>query len=208
MKRVLYGLILLGLTVYRAGAQAPVLSKGRFFSFTHLALNFCQIDGDHASGYNKTGYSAGYMVGQSLGSGLVYETGIGYSIRGSRRPFNPDDPGSASFNLEYSMLDIPVYLMKYQGNYAFGGGLITTLTLSAKDKDQYILHLDTDTKKVNMLGCAQLGYFFNKNIRALLQYQYSLNSLRISNNSNNPFFRTGVYHNVISLGINYLLQSN
>lgn len=186
------------------GAQVP---KGQFFSFVHMGANFCQIDGDQASGYNKFGMTGSFMVGQGLGKGLVYETGIGYSIRGSRRPFNPDDPGMQSMNLHFSMIDVPVLLMKYQGKWSYGGGLITTILLKAEDKENYILHLQNDMRKLNMLGCINVTRNLSPRSRIYLQAQYSINSIRISNNLTNLYFRQGVFHNVISLGVDLLLSS-
>lgn len=188
-----------------AHAQVP---KGQFFSFIRGAANFCQVDGDQASGFNKFGYSLGFHIGQGLGGSWVYETGIAFSVRGSRRPPDPDNPGIAPFNLDYKMIDVPVSLLYYLGKFTVGGGLRTTYTFKAQDKENYILHLDNDTKKWNMLGCAQASWNYSPKMRFTLEYQYSINSIRISNNSNNPFFPTGVYHNVISVGIDYVLSSN
>ena len=196
---------MLFLAHFTLNGQVP---KGQFYSIMHAMANFCQVDGDQASGYNKFGYSLGFQVGQGIGNGWVYETGFSYSVRGSRRPIDPDNPALQSFNLDYRMIDIPVKLMKYYKKFTLGGGIITTYTLRAKDLDNYILNVQNDTKKVNMLGFLSACYNVGSNTRLNLEYQYSINSIRISNNSGNPFFPTGVYHNVISLGVDYLLSGN
>jgi len=200
--------LLFWLFYFTANSNAADVPKGAFFSFAHVSANFCQIDGDQASGFNKFGYSFGFQVGQGIGKGWVYETGIAYSIRGARRPLDLDKPGLETFNLDYRMLDIPIKLMKYMNKYSLGAGLITTYTLNATDLDNYILNLKNDTKTVNMLGVINAAYNVSPKIRITADYQYSLNSIRISNNSNNPFFRTGVYHNLVSVGIDYIISSN
>jgi hypothetical protein len=202
VKNLFLGILVLG--VSEAAAQAQ---KGTFFSFGNLAVNFCQIDGDQAAGYNKFGYTASFQVGQGLGNNWVYETGIGYSVRGSRRPYNPDNPALQTFNLDYQMVDVPVKLVKYLKNYCVGAGIITSFVVAAEDKENYILRLADDTRKVNVLGTILGGYKLTNNLRATVALQYSLSSIRVSNNSGNPFFRTGVYHNVISLGIDFNLSS-
>jgi hypothetical protein len=64
----------------------PTLSaqfdKGQFYGGLRLGANFCQIDGDNASGYNKFGMGVGYLVGQGLGaaSGGGWSTSVGLSF--------------------------------------------------------------------------------------------------------------------------------
>jgi hypothetical protein len=120
-------------------------TKGGFFGTLQIHANFCQIDGDGASGYNKFGFSAGYMVGQGLGDAKngawAYITGAAFSIRGSRRPFDPENPGMQSFHFVYQMIDIPVMLARYYNKFTFGAGLRTTYLVKAEDKDGFVPNL-------------------------------------------------------------------
>jgi hypothetical protein len=56
---------------------------------------------------------------------------------------------------------------------------------------------------INILGCAFVDYQLTDDIRAGAEAQYSLNSIRVSNNNQSLFFPTGVYHNVISMGLKF-----
>lgn len=185
-------------------------TKQQFYSSFHLGANFCQIDGDGASGFNKFGFSAGYLVGQGLGEaahgGWSYLTGAGFSVRGSRRAFDPLNPGAQSFHLVYQMIDIPVYLVRYYEKWSLGGGLRTTYLLRAEDKDNFVLNLQSDMRQINVLGGLFLEYMFANNKRVVLESQYSLNSIR--NSGSNLLFPTGVYHNVISFGLRLGVGNN
>ena len=178
-------------------------NKQQFYSSFHLGANFCQIDGDGASGFNKFGFSAGYLVGQGLGEaahgGWSYLTGAEISVRGSRRAFDALNPGAQSFHFVYQMIDIPIYLVRYYEKWTFGGGIKTTYLLKAEDKDNFVLNLQVDMRQINVLGGLFLEYMFANNKRAVLESQYSINSIR--NSGSNVLFPTGVYHNVISVGV-------
>lgn len=181
------------------------VKKGDFFGYLGLRANFCQIDGDGASGYNKFGFSGGYTVGQVIAvknhDRWAYLTGIEFSIRGSRRPFNPDVPGDQSFHFVYQMLDIPVMLSKsFSAKYEISAGVKTTYLIAAKDNDNFILDLKSTMRDVNMLGCLSVAYTVKPGTSLVLEGQYSLNSIRRNDNRSRLFFPTGVYHNVISLG--------
>ncbi|MBS3913519.1 MAG: outer membrane beta-barrel protein [Bacteroidetes bacterium] len=187
-------------------------TKGEFFGYLVTAANFCQIDGDAASGYNKFGFTAGYMVGQGLGAmkkgDIAYETGAAFSIRGSRRPFDPENPGNASFHLIYQMVDIPVFIHWYLDKFSVSAGMRTTYLIKAEDRDSYILNLQKDMRKVNILGCVGGDYQLADDWRIFLEMQYSINSIRIANNNTNIFYNTGVFHNVISLGTKWQITGN
>lgn len=178
--------------------------KGDFFGFLGVRANFCQIDGDQASGYNKFGFSAGYTVGQVLKEARegywAYLGGIEFSIRGSRRAFNPDNPGDQSFHFVYQMVDIPLMISRTYKKYSAAMGLRTTYLLSAKDNDNFVLNLESSMREVNMLGCVSGTYQLNETWSAVLEMQYSINSIRNNEPGSHLLFPTGVYHNVISLG--------
>lgn len=181
--------------------------KGKFYGSAKIAANFCQIDGDGASGYNKIGMELGYMVGQGFGpaknkgkGGWSYVTGASFVIRGSRRPFDPLNPGMQSFHFIYQMIDIPFFLVRHIDKFGIGAGIRTSYLLKAEDKEQFVLNLQQDMRKVNVLGALFVDYPINRSVRVVLEGQYSVNSIRNTVLNSNVIFRTGVYHNVISLG--------
>jgi opacity protein-like surface antigen len=189
------------------GAHAQ-LAKGEFASHTLLALNFCQIDGDQASGYHKFGYSAGYLIAQGLGKGWEYQTGLLYTDRGSRRAFNPDDPSLPPMHLDYQMLDIMLYMGKAIERFKVLGGLRTGYMIKARDKEGYIQDLQGMSNKVQMLGGLGFSYAFTAGMALRLEGLYSINSIFRGTGSPNPLISTGSYHNNISLGLTIRLSSN
>lgn len=180
--------------------------RGQFFYRLQASANFCQIDGDEASGFNKFGYTIGTWIGQQLGHGWTYETGFAFSNRGSRRAFNPDNPGALAIHYNFSMIDIPVFLVKkYRDEWSFGPGLRTTWLLNASDRENNYLNLRDDMRSSGLLGCLMATWHPNPKSAIRLEYQYSLASIRkpVQQNPFNPLLPTGVYHNVISLGMVY-----
>jgi hypothetical protein len=110
--------------------------KGAFSSAMQLSLNACQIDGDGASGYNKFGYTLGTVIAQNLGKGWQYETGIAFSERGARYPFNPDVPGRPAFHYRYQTVDLPLFFNKnLDSKWLAGLGVRTTYLIKARETE-------------------------------------------------------------------------
>lgn len=194
----------------------PTLSaqfdKGQFYGGLRLGANFCQIDGDNASGYNKFGMGVGYLVGQGLGAasggGWSYLSGAEFSVRGSRRPFDPENPGNGAFHMIMQSIDIPIYIVRYYHKFSFGLGFRTSYLLQATEKEGVILNLDTDLRKVNVLGAAFAEYKTGNLGRFFIESQYSINSIRSIGASNSIFYSTGAYYNVIYCGFRFDLGNN
>jgi hypothetical protein len=184
------------------------VEKGKFFTAFQLSVNFSQIDGDNSSGYNKFGYTLNTWVGQGLGKNWTYECGVGLSNRGSRRAFNPDDPGSGAFHYNINCLDIPVFAMKQMGDFRAGAGIRTTWLLNAKDMEGSYLNLQDDLNKTGMLGCLAVEYSKWGRATIRLEAQYSAADIRKKGigQPGNPIWRSGAYYNIISVGINYRLS--
>ncbi|MEY4002670.1 MAG: hypothetical protein RIT07_712 [Bacteroidota bacterium] len=181
--------------------------KGAFSSALHGALNFCQIDGDGASGYNKFGYTVGMVIAQNLGKGWQYETGIAFSERGSRYPFNADLPGKSAFHYRYQTIDIPLFINKnIDSRWLAGAGMRTTYLLKAQETEGMHLHVQHDSRKTGMLICAKVQYRSSKTLSYRLEYQYGLASVSTAA-AGSLFFPTGAYHNCISAGIQYTVSS-
>lgn len=202
------GYLLLPASILLATAAQGQLKKGEFGSHVLLAFNFCQIDGDRASGYYKLGYSAGYLIAQGLGKGWEYETGLLYTDRGSRRPFDPDDPSLPPMHLDYQMLDIMLYLGKELDKFKILGGLRTGYMIKARDKENYIQDLQGMSNKVQMLAGLGLTYGFSARMSLRLEGLYSINSIFRNTGNPNPLIKNGSYHNNISMGLSIRLSSN
>jgi hypothetical protein len=182
-------------------------SKGAFSSAMHAAVNVCQIDGDGTSGFNKFGYTLGSVIAQNLGKGWQYETGIAFSERGSRYPFNPDLPGKPSFHYRYQTIDLPLFLNKtIDSRWLAGVGIRTTYLLRARETEGIHLHVEEDSRKTGVLMCFKLHYKTGESLSYRLEYQYGLVSVATAS-AGSLFFPTGAYHNCISAGIHYTLSS-
>lgn len=197
--------ICLGFCSHRAISQST--SKGAFSSSLHAALNACQIDGDGASGFNKFGYTLGTVIAQQMGKGWQYETGIAFSERGSRYPFNPDVPGRPAFHYRYSTIDVPLFVNKtLNSSWQVGAGFRTTYLIRARETEGIHLHVAEDSRKTGMLICAKVQYKRTESFSYRLEYQYGLVSVS-SNPAGSLFFPTGAYHNCISAGLFYTVSS-
>lgn len=195
MKKVLFSGVLVFMNLFAVSAQVP---KGQFYNRAQLMVNYCQIDGDGASGFKKFGYSVGFLIGQGLGKNWAYETGATYSLRGSRSVFDINS-NTNQFNYHFQMVDIPVYLVKTIERFELQLGLRTTYLLKAEDKDNNVQDLQSTLSAWNILGCAGVSFKVKPQVLFHVEYQYGLHSM---NKQNNPslLFPTGSYHNVVSMG--------
>lgn len=186
---------------YVANAQ-----KRGFAGRTETAILFSQVDGDQASGYLKWGYSLGYSVDYYFGKKWHYETGVMFANRGSRRSLDPDNPGIIPMHLNYQYLDIPVMIGFPIKKLQFAAGIRTQYLIKAQDKENYILNLESNTKKVGVMGVLEYRQNLSENWSFFVAGMYSLVSIR--NNGSNRIFRTsGVYHNNISVGLHYVFNN-
>ena len=181
--------------------------KGDFSSAFRVAINACQIDGDGASGYNKFGYTIGTAIAQNLSNNWQYETGITFSERGSRYPFNPDLPAKPSFHYRYQTIDVPIFLNKtIDSRWKVGAGLIITYLIKVQETEGMHPNVEQDSRKSGLLFSAKAQYKINKSLSYRVEYQYGLISVA-SGNAGSLFFPTGAYHNCICAGIHYNLSS-
>lgn len=179
-------------------------NKKGFEGMLSASALFCQVDGDQASGYNKFGYSAGYMIKYYFGKKYHYETGILFSNRGSARAFDPDNPGLPAMNLNYNYVDIPIALAFPVKKFELAVGIRTGYLIGASDKQMYVVNLREKTRSVGMLGTLEIRKKIGENLALSASGMYSLFSIRNGNNGT-VFRNSGVFHNNLSLGILYSL---
>lgn len=164
---------------------------------------FCQVDGDQASGYNKFGFSAGYLINYYFKKKFHYETGLLFTNRGSQRALNPDDPGIIPMHLSYNYVDIPISVAFPIKKLELSVGIRTLYLISAKDRQGYIIDLESNTRKIGMLGCIELRKKIGERNKITVGGMYSAFSIR---NGNGTIFRnSGVFHNNLSIGFTHTL---
>lgn len=183
------------------------LTVGQFYYYPSLQLLACQIDGDNSSGYNKLGYQFSINSGLKLENDKTIELMMGISERGSRRSYNIDDPSITSFHLHYQALDFGLFYGKvFSNNLHMNIGLHGQYLLSITESEGYSKNLELDYQKVGLMLDANSKYPVGQNFALTASFNYSIMSLLKTTVSNPTFYQgAGVYHNVLGLGLAWLL---
>lgn len=169
-------------------------------------VNFCQIDGDNASGFNKFGYSVNYLVGQNLSESISYRIGLGFSNRGSRKPADPTN-GIAGFHYDYNFIDVPVLVrLPVKKKFLLQAGLISSILLSAKDKERSSVNIKETSNNYQLLVCGGFSYQLKERVLFNAHYQYSVNSIYKPSSSPSVWRRNGVFHNIINVGFTFVIS--
>lgn len=164
-------------------------------------LNFCQIDGDQESGYNKLGYSVGVEVWRGFNDKLNWHTGVQYSQRGSKSYNDPEQPNPFPFHYVMNMVEIPFYVSaatKWKHTRVIAGTQAGYL-FDARDKLGSYSQLQGDLRTLHLSGMAGIQHQ-SKKLTFRLSFQYGLNSMR------KPvvlryFVRNGVFHNNVQFAV-------
>ena len=164
-------------------------------------LNFCQIDGDQESGYNKLGYSAGVEVWRGFNEKLNWHTGVQLSQRGSKSYNDPEQPNPYPFHYVMNMVEVPFYISaatKLKNTRILAGAQAGYL-FDARDKLGSYSQLKEDLRTFCLTGNVGLQHT-GKKLSLRLSFQYGLNSMR------KPivlryFVRSGVFHNNVQFAV-------
>lgn len=209
MKSIVISLFALTISgVYGQSKNYPSeLSAGKIYYYPSVQLLACQIDGDNSSGYNKLGYQLSIHSGLKLENSKTLELMMGISERGSRRSYNIDDPSVTAFHLHYRALDLGFYYGRvFESKLHLSAGLHGQYLLFIKESEGFSNHLELDYEKFGMLLDVNAKYPVGKNLAVTASFNYSLMSLLKTTVSNPTFYQgAGVYHNVLGLGIAWIL---
>lgn len=183
------------------------LPAGKLYYYPSFQLLACQIDGDNSSGYNKLGYQLSLSSGLKLEKNKTIELMMGISERGSRRSYNVDDPSVTAFHLHYNALDLGLYYgWVFDNKLHVSAGLHGQYLLSITESEGFSNNLELDYDKFGLLLDVYAKYPVGKNFAVTASFNYSLMSLLKSTVSNPTFYQgAGVYHNVLGLGIVWIL---
>ena len=190
------------------------VSAENFGASLMASSHFCQIDGDANGGYNKLGYSIGYLVNIQFKNSWFYETGVAFSLRGSRSIYDNNNPSSNQFDYSYKMIDVPILFKKQIQQFLPYAGIITTYLIHAKDRFNQAPNLNADMQKFNIMGTLGTEYALSKRWSLNAAVQLSLNTITQNNIFNTGsqvptslyFRRGGVYHNVLAFGFKWNLS--
>lgn len=183
------------------------LTAGKLYYYPSFQLLACQIDGDNSSGYNKLGYQLSLSSGLKLENNKTIELMMGISERGSRRSYNVDDPSVTAFHLHYSALDFGLFYGRlFENKLHVNAGLHGQYLLSITESEGFSNNLELDYEKIGLLLDVNAKYPLGNNFAVTASFNYSLMSLLKSTVSNPTFYQgAGVYHNVLGLGIAWIL---
>jgi len=167
--------------------------------------NFCQIDGDQMSGYNKLGFRLG--MGSFINTAKEDELGfeITYTQKGSRTASDPDNPSKVITRFDYNYLELPLYYQKKLKDFGLKFGIAPAYLVSAKADRGGGITNDPGVRKFELSGIIGPSYSMNEKLSFYIHYQYSISSIIDLTKSQVPgadWRRTGVYNNIISAGLN------
>jgi len=177
--------------------------KNQFYAFQTLQVLACQIDGDAASGYNKIGYNVAFHTGIGLSPTRAVEFSIGFTERGSRRPFNEEQPSLTPFHIRYNALELGFYYVAIWKGKQIYGGIKPAYKLNVRETESGLLSINEEYAKIAVLG--ELGFRMKvaQNWSINVAMNYNIFTLLTEGGSNNPLYPTGVYHNTIGFGVAY-----
>jgi hypothetical protein len=195
MKRLLF------ITAFLGVQMRPLFAQQEFKMNLWSGVNFCQIDGDQESGFNKIGYSAGVEVWRGMGKRLSWHTGVQLSQRGSRSYNDPEQPNPFPFHYVMNMVEVPIYvsaLTQWKQIRVFAGAQ-AGYVFDARDKLGSYSQLKDDLRTFNLMGSAGLQHS-GKKLCLRLSFQYGLNSMR-KTVLLRYFVRSGVFHNNVQFAV-------
>ena len=180
----------------------------RFHGGPLIGFNASQVDGDTYSGYNKFGLLGGAYVYTHLSNILDIQLEIKYMGKGAHKRTTVMDQTQYQSNLNY--IEIPV-LLRYntKNKFGFEGGLGFGYLFAYSEENEYgVIPYDVSTHFKPFELCSLLGinYQFAQKFSVNLRYSYSIFSIVNTPSVNYSYFRrTGVYNNLFSLGLYYIL---
>jgi len=193
--------IIFALTIFILSLQSSFSQDRFFYGGLKAGINFSQIDGDDALGYDKIGLQSGITGGFSLGGIKELQIEFLYSLRGSRSTKN--DTANVKINLHY--IEIPVifclkdWLIEEENDsyhrLIFQGGLSTGFLINSTST-----RAEHDFKKLDISWLLGVQYQVTKNIGIYGRYTSSFTPIY-------KYMRSGqeikMISYFISLGLNY-----
>ncbi|MDB4347807.1 PorT family protein [Bacteroidia bacterium] len=167
--------------------------------------NFCQVDGDQMSGFNKLGFRFG--IGSFINTDKEDELGfeLTYTQKGSRTANDPDNPPPFIVRYNYNYIEAPIYYQKKLKDFGLKFAIAPAYYISARADQGGGFVDDPGLRKFELSGIVGPSYNINDQWSFYMHYQYSLMSIIDLNKSQVPgaaWRRTGVYNHLISAGLN------
>lgn len=194
-------------------------NQGSVFSLKpFIGFNACQIHGDNAAGYNKFGVNGGLTVNAAFNKKTSLDIGIGFTQKGARKNQDVENNDYTFFRINLNYVEVPV-LLNYKLNEKY--------FLTAGPSIAYLINYSEDTELGNWNGIYPfnplefgvnigLGRVFKHNL--LLEVRSGNSFLPVRNygiaanavffpNSVARFFNKGLYNNILSVSVFYLIKN-
>jgi len=171
-----------------------------------------QIDGDHQSGYNQFGLTAGVYTGRDISSTLSWYLEFKYTGKGAAEHISLLDslkPSDQLYNIRLHYLEFPLYLSyKVSSAIYLEGGVSIGYLLSSRIFDYTTSgYADPERTYNNMDYTGLLGARFewSENWAVDLRLNYSLVPFYKPTNSISS--KQAFYNNTLQIGFFYRLQN-
>lgn len=167
-------------------------------------INASQVQGDSYAGFNKLGFSVGFLVNAAIDRNIYWQAEIKYGTRGVYK--GPSDGDQTLYRSSYHILELPLsvhYLHDEKLMVEIGTSpelLITTVYW-----DEYGVMDPTTLPENRRFGLnvfAGVGYWVKPKLLIALRYTNSAIPFRDPEEWNNPQYR-GYFHNVFSLTLGF-----
>lgn len=192
-------------------------TNGSVFSFKPvIGINACQIHGDNASGYNKFGVNGGMMVNSHLNKKASIDIGIVFSQKGAAKNQNIKNGDYTFFRINLYYVEVPL-LLNYKANQTYFitlgpslGYLASSNVWTDQGNLNDLYHFNRFEYAVNLgLGRKIKGNWFVE-VRSTNSFAAILNYGAVANNVFYPnpvarFFNKGLYNNILSAYVTYVL---
>ncbi len=187
-------------------------SKTVFSLKPSLGISGTQIHGDSYDGYNKLGFTAGFVLNAALSKKSSLELGFLYATKGSKH--NPSNTDPSYYLLHVRYIEMPLYwhfflLPKYFFTLGVYGGYFINYYENQGNTDVTGWY---DYNKFDMGLVTGLGRKITEDLHVELRFTNSLIPIRTINSNtyyDNPiarFFDKGYYNNVVVFMLAYKLN--
>jgi hypothetical protein len=186
-----------------------------FYAGVVAGINACQIDGDNFTGYHKAGLNAGFISFIKFKPKLLGSIELLYAQKGARNAtiYNSPQVGSVPliYDAKLNYVEIPITLL-YQVQDRMHGGIGFSYSRLFSEEEgidaiapSTINSREPNFEKQDINFLVSMSYQLTGSLFARARYQYSLTSIRASNQIPIEFGTTAQFNNLFALQFFLLL---
>lgn len=170
-------------------------------------INASQIQNDGFSGFQKLALHGGAFVQREIAMDIGWKMELKYSARGIYRPSTQTDPHIYLSNITYMEIPLSITYL-YNKKVEVELGIAPDVLLSEyyeKDRLPQESSYSSELRQFGLNGFAGISYFFHERVAVGLRYTNSLIPFHSFDYWTPTYFRSGFFHNVISIGLKYYI---